>query len=160
MAFWKGPGHFGNISKQRDYGYVGNILKQIHFGKISKYLNWDTICKCCCYLIIWKFVMLSIIGNICQSDLIDNNMLDCFWLVTKLVESLDEYLLDWLQKTLIYCQKTLIYCQKTLIYCQNILINCQKFPTMLITSIKNALDSTLSWGLLVERKFISTNKLV
>ena len=77
--------------------------------------------------------MFSIIGNIGRrSDLID-----CFWLVAKHFELLVEYLLDWLSKTLIYCQKTMIYCQ-------NILNNCQKFPTSLITSLKYALDSTLS----------------
>ena len=26
MAFWKGPGHFGNISKQMDYGYFYCLL--------------------------------------------------------------------------------------------------------------------------------------
>ena len=37
LAFWKR--HFGNNSKQRDFGYVSKISKQINFGKVSKYLN-------------------------------------------------------------------------------------------------------------------------
>ena len=90
---------------------------------------------------MWTFVRLSIIVNI-------GNRPELNWVLTAF---------DWLQNSMNLCLKIfLINCKnlrfnsknfdllpKTLIYCQNILISCQKFPTMLITSIKNALDSTL-----------------
>ena len=39
LAFWKRPGHFDNISEQRDYGYFSNILKQIRFDCFSLVAN-------------------------------------------------------------------------------------------------------------------------
>ena len=150
---------FGNISKQGHYVVFWQYSKIEALCAVWQYFKIEALCtvwqyfkiealiipgfntkldiwteqyiKCCCYLVLCKFEMLSIIGNIGNR----------FWLMT--------ICFDWLQNILNYCLNILIDCQiswlmpKILIYCQKNLIDCQKFPTRLITSLKHTLESTL-----------------
>ena len=120
-AFWNKPyGHFRNISKWTLHWPFSNIWTEILCVNVAEN-NWK-------YWPYFRFNWLFLTG--CKT----------FWIFDWISSWLIAKHFDWLPNTLIDCQNTLIYCQ-------NILINCQKFPTMLITSIKNALDSTLAWNM-------------